>query len=231
MKSITVTTFLIFIFCGSIAASPLSVVAYVNDSPVEAAELKREMVRYRAVVYNEYAKAFDLSKVKDFWHTDFEGTTPMDSLRNKALKSLIEIKVQQQLLEENRLWSYNTYGELLAALEQENEQRQQKALKKEIIYGPVVYSEQIFFDYKFSNALIVLKNSLAGNKIPVNDSLLLVHFDTLKSEGVYSAEKTFDNFKRQIMDSYIDRVYKRLLAKMVNETKVKTMKIYNEIVV
>lgn len=202
-------------------------VAYINGQSVEIAELRREMLRHRSNVYSGYAKIFDLSQVHNFWYADLEGTKPMDSLRNRALKALVEIKVQQKLLEEKKLWPYNNYRDFQIAWREENEYRVNQVQQKGVIYGPVVYTEQVFFDYKFSNALITLKNVLTGHIIPLNDNVLAAHFEVLKKDGVYSDEKIFNDFKRQVKDSYIEKEYKDLVMKMVNEAKVKTVIGYN----
>ena len=187
------------------------------------------MLRYRSVIYSEYAADFNLAEVKDFWNTDFKGKKPVDSLRNRALKALTAIKVQQQLLEEKKLWPYKNYGELQSAMQQENTQREQKVQRKEIIYGPAVYTEQVFFDYKFSNALIALKHHLAGNQIPINDSLLLNHYTLLRKERVYSEKKTFNSFKKQVQDNYIEREYKKLIRVMVEKAKVRIVNGYKSV--
>ncbi|MFD1628759.1 hypothetical protein [Pseudopedobacter beijingensis] len=230
LKNITTITLLIFTaFVSTARATTPKPVAYINNQPIEAAELKREMLRYRSVIYSEYAATYNLAEVKDFWNKEFKGIKPIDLLRNRALKALTEIKVQQQLLEEQNLWPYKNYGELQTALQQENEQRQQKVQRQEIIYGPVVYTEQVFFDYKFSNALIPLKRYLTGTKIPVTDSLLLNHYTLLRKEGIYSERKTFNNLKKQVQDNYIEREYEKLVAAMVKEARVITIDSYHSL--
>lgn len=216
-----------FIVTAAVIAKPI---AYINKQPVEAAELRREMLRYRSTIYSEYAAKFDLSKINNFWNANLGGNKPIDSLRNKALKALVEIKVQQQLLEKHNLWPYKNYYELQATLKKENEQRQQKVERKETIYGPIIYTEQVFFDYKFSNALIALKSYLVGEEIPLNDTLLLKHYAVLREEKVYSQKKTFESFKKQVQENYIEREYKKLVTAMAAKAIIKKIDDYNSVI-
>lgn len=229
LKSILTTTALVFINSIAIATISDKPVAHINIQPVEVAELKREMLRYRSAIYSEYAAKFDLSKINDFWNANLGGKKPIDSLRCRALKALTEIKVQQQLLEKHNLWPYKSYDELLTTLQQENEQRRQKLQRKEIIYGPAIYTEQGFFDYKFSNALILLKRNLYGNQIVMSDSALEKHFDFLKQQGVYSDKKVFGAVRNQVIESFIEKEYKQIIAVMIKEVKIKIDSNFNSI--
>lgn len=223
VKSITALMLLVYSDrTFAIDTLDLKTVANINGLPVTTAELKREMQKCRAAIYSQYARLYDISAVKDFWNTDFKGEKPIDALKSKALQNLIEIKVQQQLLEEQGLWLYKNYEIFLTALGQENQQRQQKAQRNEIIYGPLAYTEQTFFEYKFSNALVALKRNLAGDKIVINENLLMAHFEKLKEKGVYSNQKTFATLKQQVKDSYVEEAYRKLIANKVAAVKVTT---------
>ena len=226
-----ILTIVVMVCINSIAMAMVmeKPVAYINNQPVDAAELKREMLRHRSAIYNEYAAKFNLFKISDFWNANLGGKRPIDSLRYRALKALIEIKVQQQLLKKHSLWPYKNYGELLAALQQENEQRRQKVERKEIIYGPAIYTEQSFFDYKFSNALILLKKNLYENQIVMNDSTLEKHFDFLKQQGVYSDKKVLGAVRNQVIESFIEKEYKQIIAVMIKEVKIKIDSNFNGI--
>lgn len=223
IKSITALMLLVYSNrTFAIDTLDLKAVANINGLPVTTAELKREMQKCRAAIYSQYAGLYDISAVKDFWNTDFKGEKPIDALKSKALQNLIEIKVQQQLLEEQGLWLYKNYEIFLTALGQENQQRQQKAQRNEIIYGPLAYTEQTFFEYKFSNALVALKRNLAGDKIVINENLLMAHFEKLKEKGVYSNQKTFATLKQQVKDSYVEEEYRKLIAGKVAAVRVTT---------
>ncbi|MES2276170.1 MAG: hypothetical protein V4592_09115 [Bacteroidota bacterium] len=120
--------------------------ARVNTLPVYEPELQREMHRYRAAIYHQYH------------------AVPMGALQNKALKALVLIKVQEELLQTKHLWPYHTYYDLLRDRKVVNRQRQLIAGQGGIVYGPVQYSEESFFDYELTNALIKLMRALGKNQ-------------------------------------------------------------------
>ena len=93
----------------------------VNGISIAKQELQREMMRYRAEVYNS-----------------------VELLRKKALDSLTLIKVQEKLLIQRNLWPYKNYQEFLKDLEDTNASRKRTVENKRVIYGPVSYDEQTF---------------------------------------------------------------------------------------
>lgn len=220
LKNIILVIILLLCINTLSIASNKKIVAYIYKQPVEEAELKREMLRHRAAIYSEYAARFNLSDIRDFWNSTIGGEKPIDLLRDRALKTLINIKVQQSLLEQYQLWEYKNYPDLLKAFREENEQRKQKVLHNEIIYGPVEYTEQSFFDYKFNNALILLKKQLTGREIIVKDSALITHFAFLKQQRVYSEKKVFNTVKNQVIESFTEKEYKKIVETLVAETSV-----------
>jgi len=233
------TGILVVLFCSifgfgtsqAAITDSLQVAAYINKQPVEAGEFHREMLRYRAEIYSQFAKNHQSSGIGNFWNTAFNGVKPIDSLRGRALKALIVLKVQEQQLIQYNLWPYKNYNQLLEALRQTNTDRNNAVKKNEVIYGPVHYTEQSFYDYQFSNAIIKLKKVLRDSgKIKVNDSLLSVHFYQLKSKGVYSDKQSLDKVKNSVADSYIEQCYQHLIEGWISNVLVqKVPAVYNKL--
>ncbi|TZF84680.1 hypothetical protein FW774_06775 [Pedobacter sp. BS3] len=210
----------------------LQVAAYINKQPVAAKEFRREMLRYRAEIYGQFAKTHQSSEAGNFWNTAFNGVKPIDSLRSRALKALIVLKVQEQLLTRHKLWPYKNYNQLLEALHKTNIDRNNAVQKNEVIYGPVNYTEQDFYDYQFSNAIIRLKKAFRDSGvIKVNDSLLSAHFNQLKSKGIYSGKQSFDKVKNSVADNYTEQRYQHFIDSLVSKAQVqKVPAVYNKLV-
>lgn len=164
-------------------------------------EFEREMLRYRAVIYTEYAGYKD-SFVKE-------------KLKDTVSAVLKKLKIQEKLAAEKNLWPYARYKDLLADMKAVNNNRKAAFEKNEILYGPIEFTEQDFYDYQFSNAVNSLKKLMEGNEIPVNEALLREYFNKLK-QTVYSHEKyTFEKMKRQVKDAYMEEQYRLIVNKLL----------------
>jgi hypothetical protein len=170
---------------------------------IDKREVDREMERYRAVVYHQYAGKNN------------EYHSAKQNLKDTAIAALRKLKIQEQLLAEKNLWSYSGYRDLLADMKITNEGRKLSLKNGEVIYGPIEFTEQTFYDYQMNNALITLKRLMEGKEIPVNDKLLKEYFTKLK-QTIYSQEKyTFQKMKRQVKDAYVEEQYALLIYKML----------------
>lgn len=139
----------LFILVACLKQAPSAesnIVARVDGLPIQKAELNREMTRYRAEVYAGHP------------------VVPSEFLQKRALAALVKIKVQEIMLVKYQLWPYADYVALLNDLEQTNASRRKAASQGNVLYGPVVYDEMEFFDYRFSIAVIKLKQILKLNE-------------------------------------------------------------------
>jgi hypothetical protein len=133
---------LLFVFLT--VSSPMSqrrdqIIGYIAGLPVYRAELQREEARYRADVYGS------------------AGVNPQNRLKVKAWIAMKFIKVQEGELKKHHLWPFKNYPEFLNALGEVNRTRQRGAVHREILYGPVTYSETAYFDYRVSLAALALQ--------------------------------------------------------------------------
>src|SRR5690606_8263974 len=135
-------------------------IATIDGRDVTRAELDREMQRCRASVNNQIVDKYGVTDMTGFWEREYGGQTPLESIQQSALDTLVVFKVQERLLAERNLWPYKHYSELISDLEKTNEARAKAAKEGAVIYGPISYTERAFFDYRFSNAVIRLKEKL-----------------------------------------------------------------------
>ncbi len=190
-------------------------IGIIQGIAITKEEIQREMRKYRAEVYGFVSRE---NKIKNtaanaFWSASTaDGTKTIDLLRQKAIDSLVAIKVQEKMLTERNLWPYSNYQEFLTDLKNYNANRRQMAANGQILYGPIEFDEQTFFDYRFHNALIQLKQRLvAENIITITQDDLEKKFKKMQ-ESVYQKEKyTLQAFTRQVRDAYIEDAYAVLI--------------------
>jgi hypothetical protein len=172
---------------------------------IDEREVAREMLRYRSIIFNKYADKDDANTLVE------------QDLKDTATLVLKRLKIQEQLLIDKKLWPYASYTDLLEDMKTTNRNRMLSLKNNEVIYGPVEFTEETFYDYQFSNAVIMLKRMMEGKEILINDTLLKEHFNKLK-QSIYAHEKyTFEKMKRQVKDAYIEEQYSLLIDKLLSE--------------
>ncbi|NVO20852.1 MAG: hypothetical protein HXX13_14215 [Bacteroidetes bacterium] len=164
---------LAFLSCVGYAAEPDSiVVGYVDQYPVLRSEFIQRANQLRYSVIQKYRREFNSAYDSGFWERSYEGPTPAELLKRKTLDTIVSIKVQQMLAIKNGIAAEIGYTDFLAALEKENARRLKAKAKNEVIYGPVQYSEDVYFSYRFSNMVNELKEKLAANEHKMDDAFL-----------------------------------------------------------
>lgn len=194
----------------------------IQGMDITKEELQREMRKYRAEVYRLVNRKMSGKKSgNSFWtETKVENVKAIDILRTKAMASLAELKVQEKMLAERNLWPYENYQQFRIDLEQNNNKRRQIVAENGVIYGPVEFDEQTFFDYRFHNALIQLKHLLVREGvITVTERNLEDQFKKLQ-QTVYREEKyTLKAFERQVTEAYVEEAYAALVTKYASQAE------------
>lgn len=192
----------------------------IDGITVTRHELDREMQRCRAVVINRIVNKHRITDMTDFWEKKYNGQTPVEILRQKALDTLMVFKVQERLLKERNLWPYSRYTELISDLEKTNDEREKAAKQGATIYGPVNYTERSFFDYKFGNAVIRLKEKLVEEgELVVDEEYLLQYFDELQAT-IYHQQEKFEDVRHYVRDAYIEKMYAVYIAEKAGKANI-----------
>ena len=158
----------------------LKLVATVNNEPVLMKELLMSEQKCKASIIQEFKLKYKLNYDDNFWQNKNFVISPFEVLKNKALELAIEIKIQQILARQYGLVKDISYTAFLNDLKVENDRRKKATLNKSVFFGPTQFSEENYFDYKYSNLIISLKRLLA-------DSLFKVQDDKIRS--LYENEK------------------------------------------
>lgn len=142
------------------AVSKTGIVAYINGEPVTIREFSQAMLRNRADIYAYFKQVYGVDDSPEFWTQSHQGETPLEKLKNTALDAIVKIKVQQILAREKGIVQDISYEKFLSDLKAENARRKEAVKNHQVIYGPVEYSEEVFFDIVFSNMVGNLKEKL-----------------------------------------------------------------------
>lgn len=160
-------------------------VAFINGEPLEKVEYlpkfiaaKDEALTYFQSTYN--ADTYD----KSFWQKDFNGETPTEYARRKALAECVRYKLQLILMKEKGLYDDINYSAFLKRYQQENKQKGSASGKKQIVYGPEKLEPEIYFSYVMNTGISKLKTLMDGKELIVTDKNIRDYY-----------QKNTDNYK------------------------------------
>lgn len=184
------------------AAPEAELVARVNGSPVTALEFKREMERHRAVIIEAFQRTYGAKVDNRFWQAEFNGENPETTLKQRALKSIVRIKVELELARRHGLIQGTTYNDLLREMDKENERRLAAVRAKQPVYGPVPLDEPSFMNIYMSKRRIELKEKLSLDELKAGDEVLKRHYEEMKDPLFVSGGKVrFENITVPYQDT------------------------------
>jgi hypothetical protein len=167
-----------------------SVVAYVNDEPVEYREFQLWMGREKNGILVEFQSKYDASTSDpNFWTRSYDGKRPIDVLKDTTMQKIILTKVQQSLARNNGLLESGRYQVFFGNWKLENERRMKAIQNKEPVYGPVQFNESGYYDYVHSNLILRLKEKLGENELKPTDEQLATLYDEMK-DSLFREEDT-----------------------------------------
>lgn len=163
-----------------------TVIGSVNGISVYYGELRDEMNRNKASVISEFSERFDADvSAEDFWNTEFEGVTPLQTLREQSAENVVRYKILQQKAVEYEVIKKDetSYSSFLQQLDEQNSKRSQKAQNDEVIYGASEYTKDTFYKYFASIIEIELISKLTDDgAIDCSDKNIKDYFDSIKDE-------------------------------------------------
>ena len=157
-----------------------AVIFRVNGSPVIAREFRQMANAERSRVIRYFRDHYKLEYSQDFWSQKKDGISPEEYLKKRTLDTLTAVKVQQILALEQGITGDISYSGFLRNLEKENKRRLRAKENNQVIYGPVQYSETVYYNYIFSNMVNELKTALAETGFHITDEMLRTIYDNKK---------------------------------------------------
>lgn len=155
----------------------------VNGAGVSIQEFEAAMSLERVGVIHEFQTKYEVEYDQEFWDKSFDGATPMEVLRERALERCISIKLQQVAAVETGVIAESdiSYEGFLQLLKKENERRKQAVDHGEVIYGPQSYGEEEYFQYSFNNMIIRLKENLAKSELDLSPHQVFTFYNEHKN--------------------------------------------------
>lgn len=153
-------------------------VVSVNGTGVSEQEFEAAMSLERVGVIHEFQTTYGAEYDQDFWTTSFNGVTPTEILRKRALDRCITIKLQQiaavkaGIIDETDI----SYSGFLNLWRKENERREQALKNRQVIYGPKSYGEEEFYQYTINNMVIGLKEELAKSELDLSPNEMIAYY-------------------------------------------------------
>jgi hypothetical protein len=167
-----------------------SLMATVNGEAIMLREFMLHARALRPLVISEYRTRYGAEYSGEFWSRKFDGVTPMETLKSRTLDSLVYIKVQQISGRQAGITGDISYQGFLKELETENRRRLVAKQSGKVIYGPVQYSEEVYYNYLFSNMVNRLKEFLAASVFRITEEDLKEAYekekDSLYRMGYYT---------------------------------------------
>ncbi|MCD9026108.1 hypothetical protein [Cohnella silvisoli] len=138
----------------------LEIVASVNGEPIRYGEFAMIMERKRSEAVRYFYDKYGAEDIAEYWTTAFGKETPIEWLKSAALDETARIKVQQIIARDEGVVKRIDYSDFRNDWIQENELRHKAEEKKELIYGPLQYDENVYYEYVFSNTVLQVKEKL-----------------------------------------------------------------------
>ncbi len=160
------------------------IVATVNGNEICAEEFKLQCEAQKGYVIDDFGE----NKTIDdkFWKTEINGTTPLETLKQRVLEYFTRYKVEQQIAVQcgvitTKDMSYNSF---INAMQNENAIREQKIKRGEVIYGVKQYTYNSYLTYTYSNMQIDSREVLSkkGGALYATDKELEAWYESVKDE-------------------------------------------------
>lgn len=219
--------------------NPEATVLLINGNNVQLAEFLLVANQKKSDIMNFFRKnisRYPAIDDKEFWNSTFDGIKLIEKLIAETEKQLIRIKVEQELAEQYRIIKKFNYSDLKYNLKQENKRRIKAVDNKQVIYGPVQYSEEFYYGYLHNNMILALKEILGKEVFNFTDKMYQNFYEqnketlfkkfkakaSLLSENEeFLGYKKLDKVKQQIRQLLIDQEYEKLIAKKILTTEIK----------
>ena len=141
----------------------------VNDEPVSREEFLWFMEQERPAVFQFFYEHYRLADGTNFWHEVRGQTTPKQLLRHNTVQRLIREKVEQKVFLTFGLTTNISYPVMLDQLAEVNQERRAADRLHHVLYGPVTYSQLMFYANWKSSLQLRAREKLADGQLKMTD--------------------------------------------------------------
>jgi hypothetical protein len=178
-----------------------NVVLTVNNYPVSCEEFMWFMQQQRAGVFQYVKTKCNLDYGKDFWDKPCDGTTPKAMLQKQTIEKIVSEKVKQLLFKELGLVRDISYSAFLDDLEKVNREREKAVQRKQVIYGPIRYTQLQYYGHWMATMQIQAKEILTKRQFDVN-------------EQAKDIDRQYDQFVEELIKKAAIKVNQKVLEKI-----------------
>lgn len=186
----------------AVLAAPISdtkVAAYVEDYPIYIGEMRLAIEQIKSDTVMYFIDTHGAVQGKDFWEQEFDGENPREKLIGDALMLAARYKKEQIMMLDfgvitETQMSFETFCK---ELKDENRSRREAEKNGEIIYGPVEYTKQGYYDYLHNNRLLDLRWKV-NEKITGDNSLTYETANFEQQYALYYADKEIVRVEKAI---------------------------------
>lgn len=133
----------------------------------------------KAATVNYFWVNYKAESDDKFWTSEFDGVTPLDYAKEKALAAVVQAKEEFILASERGILEYKDYGGMMEEMEEENAQRASKKDSGDAFYGLSEFTPFTYYQYLNGNIRSELEHSQEELVEPTKKQL----------EEVYEANK------------------------------------------
>ncbi|MEC0370103.1 peptidyl-prolyl cis-trans isomerase [Paenibacillus chibensis] len=200
-------------------------IATVDGMPIAMPEFEKAARRNMSGVLSYFHEKYGAAQTSGFWKSSFGGEVPLAVLKQKALDDAVRTKIRQRIAADEGVLGDISYSGFLRGLEQENARRAKAAANHEVIYGPIQYNEDTYFEYVMTNATTAVKRGmLADLRSHAEEQTLKAFYEQHKRElyqtpgsaRVLSLSASFLN-----ADQEVDPAQKKKAAARLREAEAK----------
>ncbi len=159
-----------------------NIVLKINNIPVSKEEYKLFLDEEKAMTFNYFYQKYGVEKSNTFWTTKINNETPINYIKEKANKHLVEVKIIQEYAAKINLVKPFNFKVFVEDWMQENKNRAAKHKAGEIVYGPINTNQRDYYFYLQSNLEIRLKDKLNENLFIPTETALENHFNQIKKQ-------------------------------------------------
>lgn len=158
-------------------------IATVDGMPIVLPEFEKAAQRQKSGVMSYFREKYGAAQTASFWTSSFGGEVPLQMLKQQALDDAVRMKIRQRIAADEGVLGDVSYAGFVRQLEQENMRREKAAAAGEVIYGPVQYTEDAYFEYVMTNATAAVKRGmLAKLRSHEDDQPLKAFYEQYKQE-------------------------------------------------
>ena len=219
--------------------NPEDTILLINGNNVQLGEfllVSKNKKSYVMNMFRNYITCYPSFDQREFWNSSFDSIRPVDKLIEETIKQLIEIKIEQELAKQYGIINEFNHSDFKQTLKQKNSRRKKAVENKQIIHGPIHYSEEIYYGYVHNNMVLALKEVMGKELFNFTDKMYQSCYEgnrealfkkfkaknrILSEYEEFSEYKELNEVKPYIKQILIDKEYEKIITEKILTAEIK----------